>query len=343
MAKAEPTAYEYSLHIAEESRGDVGKQGAEMAFEAWERRCHQIRSAQYVVGGFAAVVILIALVALFVEDGIPPQPARYLLIGFVALLALALTLWDVLRLFPASKVIGTVLFDDGMKPFHEVRAKLASGEEIAVRQDGSRISAPLFSSPISLTAFSQDERIRRIRLPGSLRGLEDEFLIQTNSGDKESLDIQASLMESFERLTEKIDHVEKSVNKKDFKTARKQSKKRHWYSKVTATMHKERSAKIAARWDGIRQLQVQLAFDTAYSLTREGAMPRITLVELVDRIATALNDAGYPIGLRSNESQSVEWIHKMFGNVKNHKYSDFQRYLTDPDFQLPGELPFSKG
>lgn len=343
MAKTESTAYEYSLHIAEEARGDAGRLEAKKAFEAWERRCLKIRSAQYAVGGVAAVVILVALVALFVDDGIPPQPARYLLLGSVALLALVLILWDILRLFPASKITGKVLFDDGMEPFHDVRLKLVSGEEIAARQDGSRISAPLFVSPISLTAFSQDERIRRTRLPGSMRGLENEFLIQASSDEKESLENQASLVESFERLSEKIDQVEKSVNKQALKTSRKQSKKRHWYSKVTATMHKERSAKIATRWDGIRQLQVQLAFDTAYRLTREGAMPRITLVELVDQIATALNDAGYPIGLGSNESQSVEWIHKMFGNVKNHKYSDFQRYLTDPDFQLPGELPFSEG
>jgi len=92
MAKNQPTAYEYSVQIAAQKRGDDGRERAIMAFEEWERRCLQIRSVQYAVGGIAAVGILIASVALIAEDGVPSQLARYILVGFVALLGLALAL-----------------------------------------------------------------------------------------------------------------------------------------------------------------------------------------------------------------------------------------------------------
>lgn len=342
MAKTESTAYEYSLKIADETRADAGSREAIRAFKAWERRCLQIRLAQHVVGGFAAVVILIALVALFAEDGIPSQLARYLLIGSVALLVSALTLWDVIRLFPASRLTGKVLFDDGMKPFHDVRMKLVSGEEIAARQDGSRISAPLFTSPISLTAFSQDERVRGIRLRGSMRGLEFEPLIQTSLAEQESASGQVKLIRNVERLADKIERVEKSVNEQSQKTPPKRSAKAHWYSTVSEAMHKRRSPDIAARWNGYHQQQVQLAMDTAFALTRANRSPHITPGELKNEIAKTLKMARLPVGLGDRDSDSDVWIGQMFGKGNGHAYVYVRRYLTEPDFILQKELPLER-
>lgn len=342
MVKNQPSAYEYSLQIAEQTLGDGGRQKAISAFEAWERRCLQIRSGQHAIGGGAAVGILIASVAMIADDGIALQLTRYLLAGFVALLGIAVALWDLIRLFPANWITRAVLFDAAMTPFHDLRLNLNSGKEIAERQDGSRVSAPLFGSPVSLTAFSRDERIRTIRLPGSTSGLEYEPLIQCNPSEKEITGGHAKLALDVERLTEKIDDLSKSVRARSERKPANRSAKPHWYASVSKEIHDERSPEIAARWDGYHEQQVQLAMDTAFAQTRADKSPFITPGELKNVIAKALKEAHLPIGLGERDSESDVWIGQMFGRGNGHAYVYVRRYLTEPDFSLQKELPLER-
>lgn len=342
MLKNRPSAYEYSLQIADRTLGDGGRQKAIAAFEAWERRCLKIRFGQHAIGGVAAVGILITSVAMIAEDGIAPQLARFLLAGFIVFLGSALAFWHFIRLFPANWITRAVLFDSAMAPFHDLRLKLNSGEEIAVRQDGSRVSAPLFGSLVSLTAFSRDERIRGIQLPGSISGLEYEPLIQSNPSEQEISGGHAKLTQDVERLTEKIDDLSKSVNARSERKPANRSAKPHWYASVSKEIHDERSPEIAARWDGYHEQQVQLAMDTAFSQTRSDKSPIITPGELKNEIAKALKDAHLPIGLGERDSESDVWIGQMFGRGNGHAYVYVRRYLTEPDFSLQKELPLER-
>ncbi len=105
-------------------------------------------------------------------------------------------------------------------------------------------------------------------------------------------------------------------------------------------MHSERSVRIASHWNGGETDQVRTALDTAFALTREANVPNIARGDLVDEIVEALKAANLKVGL--GKTNSKEWITKMFGEGERHDYTWVRRYLTEPDFEPPYELPLSQ-
>jgi hypothetical protein len=84
---------------------------------------------------------------------------------------------------------------------------------------------------------------------------------------------------------------------------------------------------------------VEFALDHAFMRTRKGQNQFISATELEGEIADALRKAQMRVGL--TETDSSEWINKMFGNGSKHDYVWVRRFLTEPDFKPPYELPLS--
>jgi hypothetical protein len=108
---------------------------------------------------------------------------------------------------------------------------------------------------------------------------------------------------------------------------------------VSRKTHSSKSKQIASHWFGRQSAQVELALTYAFNRTRKDQNPFISATELESEIAEALRRAQMRVGL--GETDSSEWINKMFGSGSKHDYVWVRRFLTEPDFKPPYELPLS--
>lgn len=346
MGTGQRTAFETAIAMAASNGGDPDGAASAGGFQAFEKLTRRINTLRLGTGGTAVVVGLIFAVMLLSDDSVrfvSERAAGWVIVvaGMVAFASVST--WPVIWSVGVPKVLRATLFADGLQPFHDLREAIASGRIIARRPDGGIHSAPLFQSPWALTAFSRNEDVRHMRLPGSRKGVADEPLIDLDDRDEPIADIKerSEVAASLDRVTDRLESVEMAVAEASkAKAMPPRPVKLHWYASVTEATHMKRSADIANRWSGPAQEQVTHALNKAFELTREDCYPCISATDLATKVAGWLKVAGLPIGL--GDTDSKVWLEKMFGSGSRNDYAYVRRYLTEPDYKLPYELPLSR-
>ena len=260
---------------------------------------------------------------------------------------LCLSLWDILLLAEKFHLTPARLKASALTPFVSVLHRCAEGTAFAFDQDGKRIDGPVFQSLWSLILFSQHPAHRTFRLPNAMRVMDEQLemeaatqcdVVPANAGDSVEQDAETAIKTviNYSQTTNTIilhNHAV-AATKRGVRSA-----KQHWFASVTSEIFEMRAAKIASHWSGSQEQQVRMALDTGYAFTRADQRPDIALKELEAKIVSALKKAQLPVGL--HQTPSSEWINKMLGEGKRHDYVWVRRYLTEPDFEPPYELPLS--
>ncbi len=353
------TLYEAALAEAEATGGVTARQAAIAAFEKADfvfRLFHRIREYIAPAFGFLALLVLVALTVDWGLSGFtrdywdsgPPSAALVRAASFFGVGFACYSVWDIALLLEKFGVVPGRLKAPALAPFHAVRERCADAETAAFEHDGKLIDGPIFNSVWSLILFSQYPAHRRFRLPDASGIIEAQPLIDApDSGEVNVLDpsrepaLDAPGINAVINLSSTTNtlNVQNTYHAPPEPKRRAKPEKPHWYSSVSSEMHLERSAKIANHWNGSETDQVRTALDTAFARTREGQFPNIARGGLVDEIVEALKAANLKVGL--GKTNSKEWITKMFGEGERHDYTWVRRYLTEPDFEPPYELPFS--
>lgn len=354
------TLYEAALAEAEVAGGVTARQAAIAAFEKADsmfRLIHWLRKYGGPTFGFLGLLVVVVQVlgwgySGFTRDYLelaPPSTAIFRA-GILFGLALAcLAVWDIALLFEKFGIAPGRLKAPALAPFHVIRKRCAGAVAAAFDHNGKVIDGPVFKSIWSLILSSQFPEHRRFRLPNASEIIESQPLIDTPvSGEvivfdpgseqvRESPVINAVI--NLSRTTNTL-NVRSTYHASPEPKRRTKHEKPHWYSSVSSETHLERSAKIANHWNGGETDQVRTALETAFARTRKGQFPNITRGDLVDEIVAELKAANLKVGL--GKTNSKEWITKMFGEGERHDYTWVRRYLTEPDFEPPYELPFSQ-
>ena len=347
MGKVRRTVYDVAIGAAAASGGDSGRVVSAAAFATFEklvRRINTLRSGTFSIAILVGAMFAIMLFSDASQHFVSNNAGGWAIVVALMVAFAAVAVWPIIWLIPVPKFLRTIVFADGLQPFHKVREDIASGHVIAGRPDGGIHSAPLFQSPWALTAFSRNEDVRHMRLPGSRTGVLDEPLIEIDDHEPEA-DIEESIVvaASLNRVANRLEIVEKVMA--EVSQARERPAKPpqlHWYAGVTKETHLERSPDIANRWSGPHFEQVTHALNKAFELTREESYPCILAKDLADRIAESLKVVGLSVGLGDSDSESKVWLEKMFGSGSKNDYAFVRRYLTEPDYRLPFELPLGR-
>ena len=342
------TAFETAIAMAAAKAGDADPAASPTAFQAFEKLIRQINIVRVGTGGTAIVVVSIFTVMLLSDARVhfvSPRAAGWVIVVAVMFAFAAVATWPVIWAAGVPGFCRATLFADGLQPFHDLREAIASGRSIARRPDGGIHSAPLFESPWAISAFSRHEDVRRMRLPGSRMGIGDELLIDPSEPAEPIAEVekQSEIAASLDRVTDRLDSVEKAVAKASVVKAKQPNAVQlHWYATVSEETHLTRAPDIVnvKRWHDVSKEQVAHALDKAFATTREDCCPRISAKDLAQEVANSLREAGLSIGL--SETSSKVWLEKMFGSGMKNDYAFVRRYLTEPGYQLPYELPLSQ-
>jgi hypothetical protein len=355
------TLYEAALEDAVNSGGENCRHAAIDAFAKAEqifRTVHRLRKygapntallgllvlAVYLTGwgylGFRADYWLLAAV----ESGM----------GAVAILFglsfLCLSLWDILLVAEKFRLTPARLKAQALKPFRSVLDRCVDGTTPAFDRDGKRIDGPVLQSHWSLILFSQHPAHRSFRLPSAMRIIDEQPIVEAATrGDVIPTHARQPVEQDAEQVTHTVINYTQTTNTVILqkhavaateRVARQaKQRKAHWFASVTTEMFEMRATKIASHWSGSQEQQVRMALNTGYAITRADQRPDIPLKELEAKIVRALEQAQLPVGLQ--QTPSSVWINKMFGEGKRHDYVWVRRYLTEPDFAPPYELPLS--
>jgi hypothetical protein len=276
---------------------------------------HKIRTYGTPAFGFSATIIAIIHLIGWGYYGFhadywlatPVASALGWVIALLVLAGLSMSLWDILIIAERAGFVPQRLTDPRLKPFDVCLQSCAGGSTQVVDHIGVRIDGPVFRSAWALILFSQVPTHRRFRLPNAAKIYPDQLMVLSN----------AAMIPT--------------------KTERVKSKKLHWMAPVSKSTYLSRSGRIAGHWHGRQSEQVKFALRLAFERTRKDRNPLITATELENEIAEALRQAQMRVGL--GETESSEWINKMFGNGSKHDYAWVRRFLTEPDFVPPYELP----
>lgn len=353
------TLYEAALAEAEATGGVTARQAAITAFakaDSMFRLIHRVRAYIASAFGFVALLVVAAIVVDWGFHGFTrdywdsalPNAAIVRATAFFGVAFACYSLWDIALLFEQLGIVPGRLKAPALAPFHAVRERCASTATAAFEHDAKLIDGPIFKSFWSLILFSQFPAHRRFRLPDANGVIEAQPLIDApDSGEVSVFDpggepaLDAPVINAVINLSSTTNtlNVQNTYHAPPEPKRRAKPEKPHWYSSVSSEMHLERSVKIANHWNGSETDQVRTALDTAFARTREGQFPNIARGGLVDEIVAALKSANLKVGL--GKTNSKEWITKMFGEGERHDYTWVRRFLTEPDFEPPYELPFS--
>jgi len=237
----------------------------------------------------------------------PVASALGWVIALLVLAGLSMSLWDILLIAERVGFTPNRLTDPRLKPFNDCLQSSADGSTQVVDHNGVRIDGPVFRSAWALILFSQIPTHRRFRLPDAAKIYPDQLMVLSNAATIPT------------------------------KTERAKPKKLHWMAPVSKRTYLSKAGRIAGHWHGRQSEQVKFALRLAFERTRKDVNPFVTATELENEIAEALRQAQMPVGL--GETNSSEWINKMFGNGSRHDYAWVRRFLTEPDFVPPYELP----
>jgi hypothetical protein len=347
MGKVRRTAYDVAIGAAAASGGDSGRAASAAAFVTFEKLVRRINTLRFGTGSIAMLVAVTFAMMLF-SDGsqhfVSNDAAGWVIVVAAMVAFAAVAVWPIFWLIGVPKFLRATVFAAGLQPFHKLREAIESGHVIAGRPDGGIHSAPLFESPWALTAFSRNEDVRHMRLPGSRTGVLDEPLIEIDDNEPEAdTEEHFVVAASLDRVANRLEIVEKVVAEvSQAKDRPLKPPQLHWYAGVAKETHMERSPDIANRWSGPHFEQVTHALNKAFELTRDCSYPCILAKDLADRIAESLKEGGLSVGLGDSDSESKVWLEKMFGSGSKNDYAFVRRYLTEPDYKLPYELPLGR-
>jgi hypothetical protein len=309
----------YEAALTKVSRGDESAEAdALKAFERVDQMLsliHRIRAYGTPAFGFSAAIIAIVHLIGWGYSGFhadywlatPVASALGWVIALLVLAGLSMSLWDILLIAERAGFAPSLLTDPKLKPFNDCLQSSADGAIQVFDHIGVRIDGPVFSSAWAIILFSQIPTHRRFRLPNAAKIYPDQLKVLSNA---------ATIPPKAERA---------------------KPKKLHWMAPVNKRTYLSKAGRIAGHWHGRQSEQVKFALRLAFERTRKDANPFVTATELENEIAEALRQAQMPVGL--GETESSEWINKMFGNGSRHDYAWVRRFLTEPDFVPPYELP----
>lgn len=311
------TLYEAALSKAS-CADESAKADALKAFERVDQilnLIHKIRAYGTPAFGFSAAIIAIIHLIGWGYSGFhasywlatPVASALGWVIALLVLAGLSMSLWDILLIAERAGFAPKRLTDPRLKPFNDCLQSCADGSTQVVDHNGIRIDGPVFRSAWALILFSQIPTHRRFRLPDAAKTYPDQLIVFSN----------AAMIPT--------------------KTERAKREKLHWMAPVSKRTYSSRAGRIAGHWHGRQSEQVTFALRLAFERTRKDGNPFITATELENEIAEALRQSQMRVGL--GETESSEWINKMFGNGSKHDYAWVRRFLTEPDFVPPYELP----
>ncbi|MCM0033952.1 hypothetical protein [Sandarakinorhabdus limnophila] len=108
----------------------------------------------------------------------------------------------------------------------------------------------------------------------------------------------------------------------------------HWLSTIDEVDYQMRSRRVANRYDGTRQRQVQTMLDIAYAEFNRD--PYLTVAHVRKTVCKGLKAAILPIG--AGKADAYEWIERMLARSGDeHSYSLIRRAMTEPDFEFPND------
>ena len=108
----------------------------------------------------------------------------------------------------------------------------------------------------------------------------------------------------------------------------------HWLSTIDETEYRLRSYRVANRYVGIRQSQVQTMLDISYrEFNRD---PHLSVASVRKTVCKELDATNLPIGLGGKSAD--EWIERMLARSgTEHAYSFVRRAMTEADYQFHGD------
>ena len=105
----------------------------------------------------------------------------------------------------------------------------------------------------------------------------------------------------------------------------------HWLSGIEETEYRRRSYRVANRYDGPRQHQVQTMLDIAYAEFNRD--PYLSVAEVRKTVCKGLEAVNLPIGV--GKKNAHEWIERMLARSGDeHAYSFVRRVMTEPDYEF---------
>jgi hypothetical protein len=347
MGKVRRTVYDVAIGTAAESGGDSGRAASAAAFAAFEKLVRQINTLRFGTGSVATLIGVMFAVMFFLDDSqhfVSNKTGGWAIVATAMVAFAAVSSWPIIWLIPLPKCLQAIVFADGLQPFHKVREDIASGQVIAGRPDGGIHSAPLFESPWALTAFSRNEDVRHMRLPGSRTGVLDEPLIEIDDNEPEpDIEERFVVAASLDRVANRLEIVEKVVAEVSQAKDRPQKPRRlHWFAGVTEELFLARVEIIASHWEGLKEQQILIALKTTFDYTRPNGNPYASVKQICQKVQRAFAENGLPKGLgkpkdaeKAGESDAA--LRKLFEAGAENDYAWVRQSLLDPDY-VPKQL-----
>ncbi len=113
----------------------------------------------------------------------------------------------------------------------------------------------------------------------------------------------------------------------------------HWLSTINEREFHPLLMELSALWEGVKAQQIETMLGAAHTLARQ--TPEISVASLSRAAINSLKSNALPIGLDGGTSD--DWIRRMLGWEKVHKYRFVRLHFTDQRYQLPQRLSKQMG